>query len=153
MSNLNTKFKKILQDLEKNIKDKEDLEYVKVQIFNMYNLFLDEMTKIEEKATIEISELIKKQEQLEMKVKKVENGLNAIEKDIYLDEDSDFSIVCPYCNNEFVVDSDELKEEIKCPECNNIIELDWNSGCDCGYENHDCKCDDKCSHCKEDDDM
>ena len=34
MSNLNVKFKKILEDLEQNIQNKEDLEYIKTQIFN-----------------------------------------------------------------------------------------------------------------------
>ena len=32
MSNLNVKFKKVLEDLEKNIQNKEDLEYIKIQI-------------------------------------------------------------------------------------------------------------------------
>ena len=30
MSNLNVKFKKVLDDLEKNIQNKEDLEYINI---------------------------------------------------------------------------------------------------------------------------
>ena len=65
------------------------------------------------------------------------------------DEDYDFEIVCPYCNQEFVADiEDELKEEIECPECHNKIELDWDgedddccSGGCCGCGHHDeCGC-------------
>ena len=32
MSNLNVKFKKVLEDLEKNIQNKEDLEYISTNI-------------------------------------------------------------------------------------------------------------------------
>ena len=37
----------------------------------------------------------------------------SMEKELFVeDEDCDFSITCPYCNNEFVVDYDELKDEV-----------------------------------------
>ena len=38
MSNLNTKFKKILEELEKNIQDSEKLEKLKVELFDLYNM-------------------------------------------------------------------------------------------------------------------
>ena len=69
-----------------------------------------------------------------------------MEKELYLDEECDFSITCPYCNNEFIVDCDELKDEVECPECNNIIELDWGDECD-GHDG----CDGHCSHCNHED--
>ena len=77
--------------------------------------------------------------------------IKTMEKELYIDEDSDFSITCPYCNNEFIVECEELKDEIECPECNNIIELDWGDGCSCG----DDECGHDCSHCHhdEEDDM
>lgn len=130
MSNLNVKFKKILKDLEENIKNKEDLEYIKVQIFNLYNLFFDEITKIEETTTERMKAIAGTQAVLQEKVDNLENQLKSMEKELYLDEECDFSITCPYCNNEFIVDCDELKDEVECPECNNIIELDWGDGCD-----------------------
>ena len=151
MSNLNSNFKKIIQDLESNIKDKETLEYVKVQIFKMYNLFLDEIYKMEERTTLNFSEILKRQEQLEKKVIKLETNISNIEKDIYINDEDELNIICPYCNNEFIIDSEEINDEIQCPECKNILVLDWKDSCDgdCNCEEHDC------NHCKheEDEDM
>lgn len=151
MSNLNVKFKKILDDLENNIKNKEDLEYVKSQMLNLYNLFFDELNESEKRTTEKNIIIEKTQVELEERIAKLENKITTIEKELYLDEeDEDFSITCPYCNNEFIIDSEELQEEIECPQCNNIIELDWGSDdCSCGNCEHDCK---ECNH-DEDDDM
>lgn len=150
MSNLNVKFKKILEDLEQNIKDKDDLEYIKVQVFNLYNLFFDEINRIEDMTEKRMETIAGTQAVLQEKVETLENEIKSMEKELYIDEESDFSITCPYCNNEFIVDCEELKDEIECPECNNIIELDWGDECDehdgCS---HDCS---KCNH-DEDDDM
>ncbi len=130
MANLNVKFKKILEDLEENIQNKEDLEYIKTQIFNLYNLFFDEMNKIEEKAVSRMEAIACRQSSIQEKVENLENKIKSMEKELYIDEECDFSITCPYCNNEFVVDSEEIKDEVQCPECNNIIELDWGDECD-----------------------
>ena len=150
MSNLNVKFKKILEDLEQNIKNKEDLEYIKVQIFNLYNMFFDEINRIEEMTATRMETVAVAQAALQEKVEKLENEVKSMEKELFIDEDSDFSITCPYCNNEFIVECEDLKDEIECPECNNIIELDWGDECD-GHDecDHDCSC---CHH-DEDDDM
>ena len=150
MSNLNIKFKKILEDLEQNIQNKEDLEYIKVQIFNLYNLFFDEINRIENMTASRMETIAGTQAILQERVETLENEIKSMEKELYVDEDSDFSITCPYCNNEFIVESEELKDEIECPECNNIIELDWGDECD---ENDGCSND--CSHCHhdEEDDM
>lgn len=150
MSNLNVKFKKILEDLEQNIQNKEDLEYIKVQIFNLYNLFFDEINRIEDMTAARMETIAGAQAVLQEKVETLENEIKSMEKELYIDEDSDFSITCPYCNNEFLVECEDLKDEIECPECNNIIELDWGDECD-GHDG--CGCD--CSHCNhdEDDDM
>jgi len=131
MANINTKFKKILSDLEENIKDEQELEYVKAQMFNLYNILFEEVNKIEELANEKIAAILEIQVQMEAKVSKLEQDLTELQKDIYEGEDSEISILCPYCNNEFVLEMDELREEIECPECNNIIELDW------GHDEHD----------------
>ena len=151
MSNLNVKFKKILEDLEQNIKNKEDLEYIKVQIFNLYNMFFDEINRIEEMTATRMETIAGSQAVLQEKVEKLESELKLMEKELYIDENSDFSITCPYCNNEFIVECEDLKDEIECPECNNIIELDWGDECGC----HDDECGHDCSHCHhdEEDDM
>ena len=143
MSNINVRFKKIIKNIEENVKDKEDLEYVKVQIFELYNIILEEITRIEEMADDKISNLEEVELHMEERLGKLEHELKEIQRDIYAaDEDSEFAIICPYCNNEFVLDGDELKDEINCPECNNIIELEWgeeeDNGCDgCRGCNHD----------------
>lgn len=148
MANLNVKFKKILEDLEENIQNKEDLEYIRTQIFNLYNLFFEEMSKIEEIAATRMETIAGTQAIIQEKVDNLESKIKSMEKELFVDEECDFSITCPYCNNEFVVDSEELKEEVECPECNNIIELDWGEEC----EGHDGCCSDDCSHCKHDED-
>ena len=51
MADLSSKYKKIINNLEKNIEDKQELEYVKEQVYAITSLFLDELDKI-----IEISE-------------------------------------------------------------------------------------------------
>lgn len=149
MTNLNVKFKKILKDLEENVQNKEDLEYVKVQIFNLYNLFFEEMTKLEEMANEKTAVIESRQAKMEEQIENLQNKLKGIENELYIEDDCNFSINCPYCNNEFVLENDELKDEVVCPECSNIIELDWGDECDddCG---HDCS---HCHHDEEDEDM
>lgn len=146
MANINNKFKKILKEVEANVKSKEDLEYIKTQLFEVYNLFFEELNRIEELATTKISNILEVQVQMEERINKIEKDLKELQGDIY-DDESEFAILCPYCNNEFIIDSPEQKEEIECPECSNIIELDW------GLEEGGCSCD-ECHGCgHEDDDM
>ena len=126
MADLNTKFKQILNELEENIKNSEDLDFVKTEMFKLYNLFFDEMTRVEELAYDKIESIAGTQAVLEGKIEGLEKRLNSMEKELFIeDEESDFSITCPYCNNEFIAEYDELKDEIICPECKNVIELDW----------------------------
>jgi len=150
MSNFNSEFKKILKNLEANINDKEALEAAKVEIFNLYNIFFEEVTRLEELANSRVAEIAETNSKLEEQISKIDKRLKDIEKDIYLDEedeeDYDFSITCPYCNKEFVVDMEELKDEVICPECENTIELDWEHDC----SDDDCSCCDH--HCHEDED-
>lgn len=153
-NNLNTEFKNILEILEKNIKDPEDLELVKVQIFNLYNLFFEEISKLEEIANSRISEMAQMQANMEEKLKTIEKEVKNISVDIYGEDDDeegeyDFTIVCPYCTNEFTLEVDELSNEVTCPECDNVIELDWGHECDEG----ECDCCDHNCHHDEDDDM
>lgn len=149
MSNLNVKFKEILKDLEENIKNKEDLEFVKLQIFNLYNLFFDEISRMEEMSCTRMETLAQTQAIIGEKVESLESKIKSMEKEFYMDDESDLAITCPYCNNEFVVECDEIKDEIECPECNNVIELDWGEEC----SGHDGCCGHDCSHCDEEDDM
>ena len=72
-----------------------------------------------------MNELEENQKQMESKMSKMQEILDNIEKDIYSEDGFDFEIICPYCDNQFIIDMDEDKTEVECPECNNIIELDW----------------------------
>ena len=154
MSDLKKKLNIIMQDIEKNVKNKEDLAYVKSQVYNISLLFLDEMDKLAEINLKKLNLLVDKEKQLARKVANVEKTMDHIQKEMYISQDYDFEIVCPYCNEEFVEDfSDGIKSDVRCPECDNIIELDWHEddGCSCGCGNEDCNCDDDCD-CNCDDD-
>ncbi|MBR3163012.1 MAG: hypothetical protein IKF17_02790 [Clostridia bacterium] len=109
-----------------------------------------DLDNIEKKMDI----ILQNQQELINKMNKMEKTIKRIENDIYLDEGFDFEIVCPYCNNEFIVDMDEDRKEVTCPECENIIELDFTGDTDddfeCGIEG--CSGCHGCGH-DEDDDM
>lgn len=151
MKELQKKFKKIISDLEENLKDNEDLEYVKTQIYKVYTMFLDEFDKLEETSTKKLDSIVARYAGLEDRITELEGTLDKIEKDLYIEEEYDLDIVCPYCNTEFTIDaSEEQKDKVICPECNNVIELDWNEEHhDCGHDCHNCEHD--CD--EEDEDM
>ena len=144
MSDIKGKYKKILEDLENNIKDPEDLIYAKEKFMEVSMLFMDIIDRLTILTEARIKEREEKQGEIENKISSVQSLVDEIEGDIYEDDGNyEFEIVCPYCNYEFTTDiGDEEKEEIKCPKCNNIIELDWNS-------EEEYSCDGNCSHCHE----
>ena len=76
-----------------------------------------------------LDSIITKQDELDGKISRIMSILSNIEKNFYEDDidgsEYDFEIVCPYCENEFVIDEDDNLEEVQCPECKNTIELDW----------------------------
>ncbi len=138
MANLKKRFKEILDDIEKNIKNKDDLEYIKSQIYNISILFLDELDKLAEFNVNKLSVMLDREKELCKKVTKMEKIITNLEKEVFSSSECDFEIVCPYCNTEFVEDlEDNTDREIKCPECGNTIELDWNEDEEC---DEDCNC-------------
>lgn len=130
MSELKKEFKTFMDDVEKNITDPKDLEYIKGRVADFFGVILNEVERIanykEEKMTL----MAQRQQEIEEKMGKMEQIIGNIKKDIYADDEFDFEITCPYCNSEFIVDMDEDKTEITCPECNNVIELDWSGEVD-----------------------
>ena len=142
MSDIKGKYKKILEDLENNIKNPEDLIYTKEKLMELTLIFMDIIDRLTALTDARIKEIEEKQEEINSKISNVQSIIDEIEGDIYEEEDNyEFEIVCPYCNYEFTTDiADEEKEEIKCPQCNNIIELDWNS-------DEEYFCSGNCSHC------
>lgn len=155
MNDLKNEYKSFLDDIEKNIKNKEDLEYIKVRFASFLDVVLDQLEYIADYKASELKRLEEQQDKIEEKMSKMQNVIDNIEKDIYTDDGYDFEIVCPYCNAEFMIDIDENKKEIECPECKNIIELDWSGDVDDNKDNH---CQGNCNGCggcetDEDDDM
>lgn len=142
MAKLREEYKKFLEDIEKNLKNKEDLEYVKVRFSMFVDKVIDEMDMLVDYKAQKMSELEQKQKEIEDKMSKMQQIIDNIEKDIYSDEGFDFEIICPYCDNQFVIDVDEDKTEVECPVCNNIIELDWS-----GDVEEDSNCNGSCSGC------
>ena len=156
MALLKNEYKSFLDDIEKNIKNKEDLEYIKERFASFMDVVLNQMDYIMDYKEEKISELEKTQKQLDERMAKMQQIIDHIEKDIYSEDGFDFEIVCPYCNYEFIVDLDENKTEIECPECQNMIELDWTGDID----DEDNGCHGSCGSCggcndeeNEDDDM
>ena len=136
--NLNQRFEMLMADLEQHIENKKDLEYIKKSFSNMFLDFLNEVEQKNSNYEEKLKQMEEKQKQIEEKSAKLEESVKKIEKELYINDNYDFEIVCPYCNCEFETEFDELKTEVKCPECNNIIELDWNEeegGC-----HGDCSC-------------
>lgn len=142
MSDLNKEYKSFLEDLDKNIKNKEDLNYVKERFQIFLDVMMEKVDNVVKYNQEKINEIEAKQEELEDKVSKMQDVVSHIEEDIYSEDGFDFEITCPYCNYEIIIDVDENRTEIECPQCNNIIELDWTGNIE--DEGH---CAGNCSHC------
>ncbi len=132
VSKLQDNFNAIIKKIEKRITDKEELDFIKQQIADLSMLYIDELNKIMDLSERQVNQVYENQKILEKKLADVERGMNNIEKELFVEDEYDFEIVCPYCNHEFVADIDSNKKEVECPECHNIIELDWNN------DDHEC---------------
>ena len=130
MGLLKNEYKSFLDDIEKNITNKKDLEYVKSRFTSFLDVMIDQMDYIMTYKKDEIEKLEETQKQIEERMSKMQQVIDNIEKDIYSEDGFDFEIVCPYCNYEFIIDMDEDRTEVTCPECNNIIELYWSGDVD-----------------------
>lgn len=146
INNIAEEYSRIISELEKNITDVESLEYAKAKLSEMFMLFLEKIDGLTNEYETRLEHVANNQREIDQRVQKVENVLKGIEKEIYEESIYDFEIICPYCNNEFVIEFGEAKLEIECPECKNVIELDWDGefgecdeeqgGCDghcCGH--------------------
>ncbi len=147
MSVLSDNFKKILEEIELKISNPEEREFVKQKVIDLSTLFLDVIDNLSEKTEEKISKIEKKQKEIENQMEEVTGAINEMENGIFDEEqieESDFEIVCPYCNCEFIAEI-EGKSEIECPECHNEIELEWNEENDDMEE--DFGCTGHCSAC------
>lgn len=121
-------YESFIKDVEANFKNKEDIEYLKKRMGSFIDVIEEQLDLLDKKLKKElkrIEEVEQLQDVHDKQIEKMQKLLDNIENDIYSEDGFDFEIVCPYCNNEFIVDMDESKTEILCPKCNNVIELDW----------------------------
>ena len=142
MIKLKDEYDKFLQDIEKEITDKKQLEYIKVRFAMFVDKVIDKIDMILDYKEERMIELEEKQKQIENKIGNLQQIIDNIEKDIYSEDGFDFEIICPYCDNQFVIDVDENRTEVECPVCNNIIELDWS-----GELEDDEECGENCMGC------
>lgn len=151
MANLKKRFNAIMAELDENIQNKDDLDYIKSQVYNVALLFLDELDKLTELSFDRLNVMIEREKDLGKKIANMENMLNNLEKEVFVSPECDFEIICPYCNTEFVEDlASGVEHEVKCPECGNIIELDWHEDEACSCHHCDGECE-ECSDCEEND--
>lgn len=152
MANLKKKFNEILEDLEKNIKNKEDLDYIKSQVYNISLLFLDEVDKLTELSFDRLNVMIDREKELSKKIANMEKIISNLEREVFIPQECDFEIVCPYCNSEFVQDlAKGIEDEVRCPECGNMIEIDWHETEECC--GHDCSGECNCEVCIDEDNV
>ena len=144
LEDLKKEIHSFLKDVDENIKDEEDLKYIKIRTSKLLDVVIDEINKILDFKEEKMNAIIKKQEQEDSKIIELQEKINNVYQDIYEDEES-FLINCPYCGTEFDAWVDEDLKEIKCPECSNIIELDWSGN---PNDDDDGDCNGNCSHCK-----
>ena len=148
MSELKKEFKKFMEDLDKNVKNKEDLAYVKDRTAGFMNIVIEQMEEMLKYKEDKMSKIEKMQSNIEEKVNAIQQNIAEMEEEMFaVDEELfyddwedmeellelnnyDLEIVCPYCDNEFLIDLSQGKKEVKCPECDNIIELDWSGDFD-----------------------
>ena len=114
MSDLQNKLDKVISDIEKRLTNKEDFEYVKTQIYNIYTIFLDEFDKLEAKCNEKMEDIAVRCKVLDDRMSEIEDSIDKIESDIYIkeNEEFDFDVTCPYCDTEFSVDFSEGPKEI-----------------------------------------
>lgn len=144
MSELSNRYQQIMKDLQTNIKDEEDKEFVMNKFQELSMMFMDVIDRLTYLTDLRIKEVETQQKEIDERMKKIQKAVDGIESDIYEDSDTyEFEIICPYCNHEFVTDiNSDVSKEVECPECHNMIELDWN-GEDDEECIHDCSC---CGH-------
>ena len=131
MSDMSTEYKKIINEIENKISNVEEREFVKEKLSELSFSFMEIIDRLTKITDMRIKQIENEQENISKRIENVQSIIDNIESDIYEDDESneeyEFEVICPYCNNEFSVDSVlAQKDEIECPECHNIIELDWN---------------------------
>ena len=107
MSDLNNKYKNIINEIEEKIKNPEELEFVKGKFTELSVFFVDIIDKLTSITDARLSEIEENQREIDNRILKVQNIVKNIENDIYSDDENyEFEIICPYCNYQFIADVD-----------------------------------------------
>ncbi len=125
MSDITKRFQDIINDIESNISNEKELDYINRKITEISMLHMEVIEDLTGIIKSKIANLERSLSNIENKINKIDTSVSGIENDIY-DDGFEFEIICPYCNTEFTADV-ESKSDIRCPECQNVIELDWNA--------------------------
>ena len=143
LENLRTEFLQFMEDIETNLKDKEDILYTKARVGKMLDVVLQTINDVVDHEEERFFKIAQRVEQNEQMLDELKRRMDSVYQDIYEDEE-EVIINCPYCGTEFEADIDEYFDEIKCPECQNSIELDWSGNVD---DNKQTGCSGNCPHC------
>lgn len=143
MSDLSDKYREIMNEIENKITNEKDLNFVKNKVSEMSMIFIDIIDRMNEIVEEKVARIEQNQEEMNIRLNKVQSVIDGIEKDIY-DDDFEIEIACPYCDNEFFTTMNDSEEnEIECPECHNMIELDLNAN----FEEENQPCSGNCHLC------
>ena len=86
MSEMSGKYNEIMQELESNIKDPEELKFVKDKFSDLSMLFVDMLDRITKLTDDRIQEIETKQQEIMGKIQSVQSTVKGIENDISEDE-------------------------------------------------------------------
>ena len=139
IKDLKNEMNSFMKDIKSKITNQEEREFILDRTAQLFNIIVNEIGNVLNYKNNEILALESRQKEIDDKMEEMETVLKNIIRDIYEDEE-DFEIICPYCNNEFNADVNEDINVVVCPECENVIELDW------GNDNQN-DCNGNCSGC------
>ena len=92
MAEIRKEFTNFLDDLDKNIKNQEDLKYIKERSAVFMNVILDHIDFILQLKEDKISEIEEKQNIIQNKLNGIEKDIAEIQQEMYIDdEDNDSS--------------------------------------------------------------
>ena len=103
MLNFKKKIQEIMKEIDENISNEKEREFVNKKIVELSMLHIDFVNDMNEAIKNKMDLLENNQIEIQNKIDRIQTSIAGIENDIY-EEGFDFEIVCPYCNNEFTAD-------------------------------------------------
>ena len=88
MSDIKGKYKRILEELESNVKDAKELVFVKEKFMELTLIFMDIIDRLTILTDARIKEIEDRQEEINSKIDSVQSMVDEIEGDIYEDDET-----------------------------------------------------------------